>query len=133
MNAWCWLSSMVQSPLELMWQRSLLLGKGSSLAHVHEIFLGMLKIGPVNPCNNKLIWSGLIMYMLELPFDYWGIITYKETTIVSKEKLIIQYFNCDLVREDMLDGCFCNWLSCSTPIWSSDSSNALTCDLVHCT
>ena len=66
---------MVQSPLELMWQRSLLLGKGSSLAYAHEIFLGMLKIGPANPCNNKLIWSGLIMYMLELPFNYWGIIT----------------------------------------------------------
>ena len=35
------------------------IGKGSSLAHAYNIFLGMTKIGPANPCNNKFILSGL--------------------------------------------------------------------------
>ena len=52
--------------------------------------------------------------------------------MMSKEKTQLVSALTDLVRQDMLDGGFCNWLlSCLTPIWSSDSSNALTCDLVR--
>ena len=47
-----------------MWPRSLLLGKWSSFSHVHESFLRMLKVELVNPCNGKLIWSGLISKLI---------------------------------------------------------------------
>ena len=40
--------------------------RGRHLRMRMKVFLGMLKIGPANPCNNKLIWSGLTYKLLKL-------------------------------------------------------------------
>jgi hypothetical protein len=54
------LEQTVQPSVQLFtWQRSKVQGKGSPIAHAHTFFLGIIKIRLANPCNNKLIWSGL--------------------------------------------------------------------------
>ncbi len=45
----------------------MIFGKGLTLCmHIKFFSLGKAKIGPANPSNNKLIWSGLSTFVLQV-------------------------------------------------------------------